>query len=173
MPLGRMLRSAAAHHSSMGAPNSMGSYGAVMGSVGCLWGSVWCLWGSVGSYGAVMELCGVSMGLYDRALWGVCGALWCSYEALRGCVGWLRGSVWSDGALWQSCSLGPSRSSSGQRLTETANSLGAVLTSPEGETALEICQMVKAVGQIFSGSRMTTWPRDPWKAQQLPAEISG
>lgn len=60
-----------------------------------------------------------------------------------------------------------------QRLTETANSLGALLTSPEGETASEICQMVKAVGQICSGSRTTTWPRDPWKAQQLPGAIRG
>ena len=33
--------------------------------------------------------------------------------------------------------------------------------------------MVKALGWIFSGSRMTTWPLDPWKAQQLPGEMSG
>lgn len=123
---------------------------------GILWGSNGlCGMRSIGSYGVstgfqgeVTELCWVAVGLSGA-------------------------SLGSYGALWQSVSLGPSRSSSGHRLTETTNSLGAVLTSPEGETALEICQMVKAVGQIFSGSRMTTWPRDPWKAQQLPAEISG
>ena len=124
-------------------------YGILWGSNGlCGMRSIGPYGVSVAFYGAVTELCWAATGLSG-------------------------GSLGSYGALWQSFSLGPSRSSSGQRLTETANSLGAVLTSPEGETALEICQRVKAVGQIFSGSWMTTWPRDPWKAQQLPAEISG
>lgn len=39
--------------------------------------------------------------------------------------------------------------------------------------ALEMCWIVTAVGWIFSGSLITTWPWDPGKAQQLPGLTSG
>ena len=99
--------------------SSMGSYGVVMGSVGCaLYGPMGCLWGST------------------VQLWSSVGWLWGSLEALG-----------SYGALWQSFSLGPSGRSSGQKLPETANSLGALLNRSIAKPA---CRRIWIICSPFS-----------------------
>lgn len=54
------------------------------------------------------------------------------------------------------------------RLTKTAMSLGALGMVPVGESDLEICSNVTAVGWILPERRMTAKPWEPWKAQQFP-----
>ena len=97
---------------------------------GILWGSNGlCGMRSIGSYGVstgfqgeVTELCWVAMGLSG-------------------------GSLGSYGALWQSFSWGLSRRSGGQKLPETANSLGALLNRSIAKPA---CRRIWIICSPFS-----------------------
>ena len=97
MPLGRMLHFAATHCSSLGAPDSMGCYGAQWNGYGLCWvfvGHYESLWCPMSSCAALWDLMGQLWALWDglcRGLWGVCGVLRCSYGALLGGYGALWG----------------------------------------------------------------------------------